>query len=296
MLLEEHLGRIDPDIGKIILSIAKGAVIVKGGFLRAGTSAGTQNASGETQLEMDKWADEVFFDGLKATGIVASAASEERDEAEMLSPSGRFSVTLDPLDGSSLMGIDLTVGTIVGIYRSNTPLRPGKEMVAAAYVLYGPLTVLVYTAGAGVHEFALMDDGHFLLQNENLTIGKERIYSPGALRKEYLPYHLRFIERLEAEGYKLRFCGSFVADVHQILHKGGVFTYPAFQGKPQGKLRLLFEANPMGFIVRSAGGRISDGARDILSIVPEKLHQRVPIYVGGAKEISIIEEEYMKEA
>jgi fructose-1,6-bisphosphatase I len=296
MLLRDHLKGVDPEIRDVILAIAEGAKKVRRGFLKAGTSAGTVNASGEAQLEMDKWADAVFFEELKRTGIVFAAASEERDEVEMLSGSGKFSVTLDPLDGSSLMGVDLTVGTIVGIFRSNTPMKPGKDMAGAAYVLYGPLTVLVYTVGAGVHEFALTDDGEFVLQQENLVIGQERIYSPGALRKEYLPYHLRFIERLESEGYKLRFCGSFVADVHQILHKGGVFTYPAFKGKDQGKLRLLFEANPMGFIVRAAGGRISDGRRDILELVPEKLHQRVPIYVGGTKEISMIEEELRKEA
>jgi fructose-1,6-bisphosphatase I len=135
----------------------------------------------------------------------------------------------------------------------------------------------------------LDDDGQFVLQEENIRIPEGKIYAPGALRKNYLEGHLTWIEALEADGYKIRFSGSFVADVHQILHKGGVFTYPGFIGKEQGKLRLLFEANPMGFIVSEAGGATSDGKGDLLSIQPEEVSQRVPIYIGGKKEIQMIE-------
>jgi len=295
MMLQDHLKGVDPDIAKIILAVANGARTVKEGFMDRQGQGSTQNVYGEVQMEMDTWADTVFAKVLKGTGVVRSLASEEQEEIVGLSDEGTFSVTIDPLDGSSLMGVNLTVGTIVGIYRSNHPMNAGRDMSGACYVLYGPLTVLVYTIGAGVHEFSMNKDGQFVLQKENLTIGKEKIYSPGALRKEYLPQHKKIIERLESEGYKLRFCGSFVADVHQIIHKGGMFTYPAYEGKPNGKLRLLFEADPMGFIVRNAGGAVSNGRKNILDIQPEKLHQRVPIYIGGKYEISLVEEEWGKE-
>ena len=179
-------------------------------------------------------------------------------------------------------------GAIIGIFRGNV-LVPGQEMIGAMYVLYGPLTTLTYCLKKGVHEFVLDADGDYVLQSEDIRIPDGKIFAPGALRKKYLDGHLKWIEALEADGYKIRFSGSFVADVHQILHKGGVFTYPGIVGNEQGKLRLLFEGNPMGFIVEQAGGATSDGHRSLLSIQPDGVAHRVPIYVGGKKEISLIE-------
>jgi fructose-1,6-bisphosphatase I len=293
--LEEHLPQDAGNLRDLILEIAELSKDIRAGFISNQGVAGTQNMYGEVQVEMDKWADEVLVEGLSKLPYVASVASEERDDIIEIESQGEFSVVFDPLDGSSLMGIDLTVGTIVGIFRSKTPLRPGKEMVGALYILYGPLTVLVYSIGNGIHEFVLNEQGDFILQGEDLRIGSKKIYSPGGLRKEYTPPHLRFIERLEEDGYKLRFAGAFVADVHQILHKGGVFTYPATINKMEGKLRLLFEAFPMGYLVYHAGGAISNGKGDILEIIPGKIDQRVPIYIGGKKEIRMIEEESEKE-
>ncbi|MDG6224978.1 MAG: fructose-1,6-bisphosphatase [Candidatus Thermoplasmatota archaeon] len=289
MLLKDHLKGMDPELGSILSALASGAKKVASGFIDRQGSTETTNVYGETQLEMDKWADKVFIEEFKTTGVVFSLASEEQEDLVKLNDQGRFCVTMDPLDGSSLMGVDLTVGTIIGIYRSRSPLNPGRQLSAAAYVLYGPLTILVYSIGAGTHEFAMNADGDFVLQKENLVIGDGRIYSPGGLRKDYLPHHRSWIESLEELGYKLRFCGAFVSDVHQIIHKGGVFTYPASKGRPNGKLRLLFEAAPMGFIMKNAGGRSSDGKTDILDITPEKLHQRTPVYIGGKGEIEMIE-------
>lgn len=295
MLLKDHMKGMDPELGSILSALASGAKKVGAGFINRQGTSDTTNVYGETQLEMDKWADRIFTDEFRSTGNVFSLSSEEQQDLVKLNDQGRFYVTMDPLDGSSLMGVDLTVGTIIGIYRSQSPLNPGRQLSGAAYVLYGPLTVLVYSIGAGVHEFALNDEGEFILQNENIVIGNGKIYAPGGLRKDYPPYHRRFIERLENGGYKLRFCGAFVSDVHQIIHKGGVFTYPASKERPQGKLRLLFEAAPVGFIVKNAGGRVSDGRGDILDITPEKLHQRTPVYIGGRVEIQMIEEEMKKE-
>ncbi len=294
-LLEDHIPKEAGDLRDLILTLADLSKKIRSGFITNQGVSNTQNMYGETQVEMDKWADEALVDGLSRLSTVATVSSEERDDIIKIDPEGEFSVVFDPLDGSSLMGINLTVGTIIGIYSSKTPLRPGREMVGAMYVLYGPLTVLVYTVGNGIHEFVLNKDDDYLLQHENLKIGDSKIFSPGALRKEYTPEHMRFIERLEGDSYKLRFAGAFVADVHQILHKGGVFTYPATIGSDQGKLRILFEAFPMGFIVEQAGGAISNGKGNIMDMMPEKIDQRVPIYIGGKKEIKIIEEENQKE-
>jgi fructose-1,6-bisphosphatase I len=153
--------------------------------------------------------------------------------------------------------------------------------------------VLTYTAHNGVHEFVLNDQDEYVIQQENIRIPEGKIYAPGALRKDYLPEHKQYIEKLEADGYKLRYSGSFVADVHQILHKGGVFTYPGFKGREQGKLRLLFECNPMGMIVTEAGGACSTGKQNNLDIQPTGVDNRIPIYVGGKGEIQLIED-YLK--
>jgi fructose-1,6-bisphosphatase I len=250
MNLETHLAGHDEDVKQVILRISEVTRTIRKGFATRRGASDSSNVYGEQQVAMDVWAD-------------------------------------DPLDGSSLIGVNLAVGTIVGIYRGS-PISPGNGMLGAMYVLYGPLTTLTYCLREGVHEFALDDGEVFVLQEEGVTIPKGKIYAPGALRRDYLPAHRGFIEKLEEEGYKLRYSGSFVADVHQILHKGGVFTYPPFIGNENGKLRLLFEATPMGFIVTQAGGAASDGRRDLLSIEPEAVSQRVPVYIGGKREIELI--------
>ncbi len=240
-------------------------------------------------MALDKWADEVLINGLKSSRLVRYIATEEQpDIIEVDNPKNNFGVVIDPLDGSSLIDVNLAVGTIVGIYPDHV-LEKGEKMLAAMYILYGPLTTLTLTTGNGVHDFVMDEKGAFILMQRDVKIPDGKLYAPGALRKDYLPEHAKFIESLEAEGYKLRFSGSFVADMHQILHKGGVFTYPGFKGKEKGKLRLLFEANPMGKIITDAGGAISNGKINILSIKPEAIDELTPIYAGGKKEISLIE-------
>ena len=288
MNLETHLAGQDEDVKQVILRISEVARTIRGGFATRQGASDSSNIYGEQQAAMDVWADELLISELRDSGLVRFLASEE--QPDLLTFPGSASdlgVTIDPLDGSSLIGVNLAVGTIVGIYRGS-PMCPGKEMLGAMYVLYGPLTTLTYSLREGVHEFALDDEGVFVLQEENVTIPDGKIYAPGALRRDYLPSHRGFIEKLEEEGYKLRYSGSFVADVHQILHKGGVFTYPPFAGNERGKLRLLFEAIPMGFIVSQAGGSASDGRRDLLSIKPGAVSQRVPVYIGGKREIELI--------
>ena len=288
MRLEEYLADCDEDLKELILRIGNVCKTIAGGFASRQEYSDTHNVYGEQQMALDKWADEVIIADLRASGIVKYLASEEQPEILEFEGEGTLGVTLDPLDGSSLIDVNLAVGTIVGIYRGSV-LAPGKEMIAAMYVLYGPLTTLTYTVKKGVHDFVLGLDGYYVLQNEDVQIPQGKIFAPGALRKNYLPGHLKWMEVLESKGYKIRFSGSFVADVHQILHKGGVFTYPGYIGKEQGKLRLLFEANPMGFIVEQAGGATSHGTGDILAIQPDAVSQCIPIYIGGRAEINLIE-------
>lgn len=288
----EHEGT-DRDLAGLILFLAGQAKPVREGFLKSsGQGAGekaTRNVYGEEQMALDKYADTIFINGLVKSRLARSVATEEQDHIiEIDDPKNGFGVVIDPLDGSSLIDVNLCVGTIIGI----TPGRilvPGKEMVAALYILYGPLTTLTLTTGRGVHEFVMDGSGEFLLRRKGLTIPAGKIYAPGALRKDYLPAHARWISHLEQEGYKLRFSGSFVADVHQILHKGGVFTYPGYRGKEKGKLRLLYEANPMGKIIREAGGAVSNGSADILGITPRSIDDVTPVYIGGRGEIDLIE-------
>lgn len=262
---------------------------IKGGFIKSQNKAGTKNIYGEEQMALDKWADEILINGLKKTKLVRYIATEEQPGIiEIDEPRNNFGVVIDPLDGSSLIDVNLAVGTIIGIY-PGLVLLPGNTMIAAMYILYGPLTTLTLTTGNGVYDFVMDDNGVFHLTAENIKIPEGKIFAPGALRKDYLAEHARYIERLENEGYKLRYSGSFVADMHQILHKGGVFTYPGFKGKEKGKLRLLFEANPMGKIITDAGGAISNGKIDILSIKPDAIDHITPVYAGGKKEIELVE-------
>lgn len=287
MILYEHLVNCEEDLKNVILKVSEVGKNISRGFVSRQGASDSSNIYDETQLAMDKWADEQLIHELGYSGLVKSLASEEQSKILFFESNSNIGVAIDPLDGSSLIGVNLAVGTIIGFYRGDV-LNPGRMMIGAMYVLYGPLTTITYSIGEGVHEFVLNDKNEYVLQAENIKIPNGNIYAPGALRKDWLPIHSEYIGMLESEGYKLRYSGSFVADVHQILHKGGVFTYPAYKGGEQGKLRLLFEANPMGYIMKQAGGAASDGVRDLLSIKPESINQRIPVYLGGQLEIKKI--------
>jgi fructose-1,6-bisphosphatase I len=288
----------DKDLTELILFLSRQARQVRRGFFctlrRKTTDTQTRNMYGEEQMALDKYADRVFISGLKRTRLARYIATEEQHQIITVDDAkNNFGVVIDPLDGSSLIDVNFCTGSIIGIYPGNV-LEKGAKMVAAMYFLYGPLTSLTLTTGKGVHEFVLDENGDFFLKHRDIKIPEGKIYAPGAKRKEYHKSHAQWIEHLEHEGYKLRFSGCFVADVHQILHKGGVFAYPAFKGKEKGKLRLLYEANPMGMIICEAGGAISNGSGNILEITPESIDELTPIYIGGKKEIGLIEK-YMRE-
>jgi fructose-1,6-bisphosphatase I len=258
--------------------------------------AGFKNIYGEDQLSLDRSSDEILKNQLQFSGFVREYASEEQDGIMSIGTGNeKYIVTADPLDGSSLVESNLAIGTIIGIHKESVLDTGKKTMVAALYITYGPLITMVYSAGCGTHEFVLNREGEYVLGQENIMLkAKGSIFSPGGLRREWLPDHLKFIEALEKDGYKLRYSGGFVPDINQVLiKKGGLFTYPALQKSPQGKLRLLFELQPMAFIMEQAGGRATDGRTDILSLKVESLDQCSPVYIGSAAEVEMAQQ-YLK--
>lgn len=293
MLLRDHLRKekVDKDLSKIIMLIAQKSKAVQKAFLTHSGITNSKNPSGETQMELDKYADSVFLDAMETSKLVKTVASEEQEEiVEIQKANGEFGVTIDPLDGSSLIASNLAVGTIVGFFDEGNVMEMGKKMDAALYILYGPLTSLVYTAKNGVHEFVLNGNGQFQLRGENLLIPeKGMVYSPGGLRGDWTKKHSEFISELEKQNYKLRFSGGFVPDFNQLFSFGGVFCYPALKSKPEGKLRLIFEGNPMELIAKEAGGMGTNGEMPLHNIKPEYLSQRTPLYLGGKEEIALAE-------
>lgn len=290
--LREYLDSTDSpkDLKDLIELIANQGAPIRNAFITNQKYADTKNVYGETQIELDKWSDEHLIKILKKSKLVKEVASEEQpDIVSIPDATSNYGVTLDPLDGSSLVQVNLAVGTIVGIYDNGKVMQPGKNMRAAMYILYGPLTVLTVTVKQGVHMFALNSKNEFVLTEKNVKIGDKKLYGTGALQKEWLPKHKKFISAIIKDGFKLRYSGSFVADVHQFLKYGGVFSYPLYKGHMGGKLRLLFEANPLGFIVTQAGGKVSTGEKNILTIMPEKVDHRVPIYIGTKKYVEFAE-------
>ncbi len=252
--------------------------------------AGTSNLYGEEQLALDVLSDRILRKRLMYSGVVCNIASEEMDEIFQVTsnPQGMFSVAYDPLDGSSLVDVNLAVGTIVGIYQGDNLLQPGRNMVGAVYILYGPRVSLVYSVGKGVYEFTMNHLMEFTLTRENVQMKPTGdIYSPGGLRKKYTPENEAYIRYLENKGAKLRYSGGFVPDINQVLMKGkGIFMYPALNDAPTGKLRLLFELNPMAYLIEQAGGAATNGCVPILDLQPEALDQRAPIYIGCVDDVA----------
>ena len=286
---------VDRDLTRIICEIANASKYIINA-IRTGDLgvAGTSNLYGEQQLELDVLSDRIIQKRLMYSGVIAKMASEEVDEVvEVTVPNnGRYSIAFDPLDGSSLVDVNLAVGTIVSIYEGDSLLRPGRNQVAALYVLYGPRTTMVVSTGKGVHEFAMNQLMEFDLVQENIQLqGPAKIYAPGGLRSKYTKGTLEFVRSLEASGTKLRYSGGFVPDINQVLIKGGgIFLYPHLTDNPHGKLRLLYELNPMAFLVEQAGGAASNGRQRILDIDPENLDQCAPVFIGTKEAVAQAEQ------
>jgi fructose-1,6-bisphosphatase I len=263
---------------------------------------GSTNVHGEAVKKLDLYAHDALVRALDHRGHLCAMASEEEEYLLPIPehhPTGSYCLLFDPLDGSSNIDVNVTVGTIFSVHRKVSEgdggrlqdcLQPGRRQVAAGYVVYGSSTMLVYTTGAGVHGFTLDPGvGEFLLSHERIVIPEpgERVCSVNAGHYHaWSPAQQALFEALRrpddgGEPFGFRYVGSMVADVHRILLEGGLFMYPAEKGSPAGKLRLLYEAAPLGMVVEQAGGRASDGRRPILDLVPHELHQRTPVFLGS---------------
>lgn len=273
---------------------------IKQEFLGGDKKTGVYNVYGEEEIKLDKKANDIFLKACRDSKLVRTAGSEEESEViKMESEKGHFGITLDPLDGSSLIPTNLAVGTIVSFYENGDIMSGLKNITQAFYFLFGPLTLMVFADKNGLAQFIYNEKNVFDFPNdsegrrrslrffdmvkENIQIPEGVLYSPGGLRSKWTEKHSNYIAYLEKQGYKLRYSGSFVPDFHQILTYGGIFTYPCLIDKPEGKLRLLFEVGPMAFIADKAGGAAIDGKKNILDIIPEKVNHRTPVYIGSKK-------------
>ena len=257
------------------------------------------NVHGEHVQKLDVFADEVIYKAMDHTGNLCCMASEEHPDVVPIPerfPRGKYVLLYDPLDGSSNIDVTVSIGTIFSIHRKVSDgvdgclddcLQPGTKQLAAGYVVYGSSTMLVYTSGAGVHGFTLDPSiGEFLLSHPNIQIPDGSSGGTYSVNESYYdrwrPGQQRFMDELKAKGsLSTRYIGSLVADFHRTLLKGGIFMYPADAKNPKGKLRLLYEAAPLAFICREAGGGAIDGCREILDLEPSQLHQRTPLYIGS---------------
>lgn len=298
----------------ILYDIALAAKIIsyevnKAGLLDILGATDETNVHGERVRKLDVFADEVIFKALDHGGHLCCMASEENEEILPIPekfPTGNYVLLYDPLDGSSNIDANVSIGTIFSLHRkvSSAPrgsledcLQVGRKQVAAGYVVYGSSTMLVYTTGTGVHGFTLDPAiGEFVLSHPYIQIPSpgQRIYSCNegnyarwSPAQRRLIDHFKGLDGQNDKPFSSRYIGSLVADFHRTLLYGGIFMYPADAKSPNGKLRLLYEAAPIAMICEQAGGRATDGHRDILDIVPTELHQRVPLYVGSKEYVEL---------
>jgi fructose-1,6-bisphosphatase I len=305
-----ELSRLLRDIG--IASKIVNREINKAGLIDIVGESGQTNSHGEQQKKMDIYANEQFIAALKSGGECCIVASEENDEHvyidSEISKDAKYIIAIDPLDGSSNIDVNVSVGTIFSIYRRKTKdgnatlddvLQKGTEQVAAGYVIYGSSTMLVYTTGKGVNGFTLDPSiGEFCLSHPDITIPKDGyIYSINEGYYTHFPDGVKkYIKYCQVEDekthrpYTSRYTGSMIADVHRSLIKGGIFIYPITANYPNGKLRLVYECNPMAFIVEQAGGKATNGYQRIMEIEVNELHQRSAIFLGSSEMIKKAEE------
>ncbi len=314
LIEEQRAGRISADLRQLIAVVARACTSIsiavsKGALGGVLGDAGTGNVQGEAQKKLDVLSNDILLEANAWGGHLAACASEEMDHSQPIPdayPRGGFLLLFDPLDGSSNIDVNVSVGTIFSVLRCpdgvTTPgdehfLQPGREQVAAGYCIYGPSTMLVLTTGNGTHAFTLdREQGAFVMTQRDMRIPEEtkefainmsnqRHWE--APMQAYVTDLLAGREGPRGKDFNMRWIASMVADVHRILTRGGIFIYPWDRKDPgkAGKLRLMYEANPMGMLVEQAGGAASTGREDILSLRPTQLHQRVPVFLGSKKEV-----------
>ena len=303
------------DFTNLLYDIALAAKAISAKMLRAGLieilgQAGSTNVQGEEQQKLDLYADQIMVKLCDHTGRLCVMASEEHKDIILIPesyPKGRYVLVFDPLDGSSNIDVNVSVGTIFSIYRRVTPvgtpvtlkdfLQKGSQQVAAGYVIYGTSTMIVYTTGAGVNGFTLNPAiGTFYLSHPDMQFPVNgKIYSVNEGNYIHFPQGVKnYIKYCQMEDgdrpYTSRYIGSLVSDFHRNMIKGGIYLYPKSSQNEAGKLRLLYECNPMAFIAEQAGGKASDGFTRIMDIEPTELHQRVPFFCGSKNMVEKAEE------
>ncbi len=306
------------ELTQLLTSIRLAAKVVNREINKAGLAdilgaIGSTNIQGEHQMKLDVYANETFIRALRSLGEVCGVASEEEEDFivfdDEMHQDSNYVVLIDPLDGSSNIDVNVSIGTIFSIYRRVSPigspvtledfLQPGNKQVAAGYVVYGSSTMLVYTTGHGVNGFTLDPSiGVFCLSHPNMKVPEEGIiYSVNEGNYVHFPEgvkkYIKYCQENHPETnrpYTSRYIGSLVSDLHRNMLKGGIYIYPRGTKSPNGKLRLLYECNPLSFVIEQAGGKATDGKNRILDIVPTELHQRVPYFVGSVKMVEKAEE------
>ena len=298
------------DLTALLYDLALAGKLIASKTRRAGLTdllgrSGVTNVQDEEQQNLDRYADEVVAGLLSRGGRVCALVSEERADVEVVPDGGPYVVAHDPLDGSSNIDANVSIGTIFGVFHrlsaggSPSPqdwLQPGRDLVAAGYILYGTSTMFVYSAGDGVHAFTLDPEvGEFLLTWSDLTFADEPSYysfnlATSSQWERGVRRFIDWIERDDTPTASQRYIGSAVADFHRNLLHGGIFGYPGTVKQPEGKLRLLYEAAPLAFLAEQAGGAGSDGRQSLLEIVPEGIHQRTPVFLGATALVERIEQ------
>ncbi|MBS4027243.1 MAG: class 1 fructose-bisphosphatase [Ignavibacteriales bacterium] len=285
--------------------------VSKAGLVNILGAAGTTNTSGDEVKKLDEYADETIYKAMDHGGHLCVMASEENEDILQIPENykkGKYVLLFDPLDGSSNIDANITLGSIFSIFKRVSPggngtiqdcLQKGIHQVAAGYVIYGTSTMFVYTTGNGVHGFTLDPTvGEFLLSHENITIPKKgKIYSINEGNyakwddgmKRYIDF-LKQEDKATNRPYSLRYIGTMVGDFHRTLLYGGIFCYPGDKKNPEGKLRLMYEGNPMSMLVEHAGGSSSTGFQRVLEVQPKALHQRVPLFIGSEEDVKLAEE------
>ncbi len=289
------------ELSQLLRDIALASKVVnrevnKAGLIDIMGALGSQNTFGENQQKLDVLANIRFTRALMKGGEACAIISEETESFVDLNNNGKYVIAIDPLDGSSNIDVNVSIGTIFSIYRrksdEGTPiseqdiLQKGDEQVAAGYVLYGSSTMLVYTTGFGVNGFTYEPTlGEYFLSHPDLKMPEDgKIFSVNESGLKSFPMNvMNYLQHCKENNYTGRYIGSLVADFHRNMLKGGIYIYPATSSNPSGKLRLMYECNALAFIAEQAGGKATDGQQRILQIVPKDLHQRTPFYVGSKK-------------
>jgi len=281
-------------MNEIIEAIKKSAIVIKELIETGDTDkSSSENSTGDTQLKLDIACDVIIEDIFRELHCVKEIVSEEQDDIVKVNENGKFLIAYDPLDGSSLVDVNLSVGSIFGIYENDFS---GKNIVASVYVVFGPRVEMVVSFEDSVKMYRLHKDKFVFIQDLKLN-EKGKLNAPGSTQNCWAPHHKQLIDDIFSDGYRLRYSGGMVPDLHQILIKGGgLFSYPGTTDRPTGKLRQLFEVFPFAHVYENAGGQAIDGNKRVLEVPTQHIHDTSPCFFGSNEEINRVLEVYSQNA